>query len=182
MSKIGKKPIICDGVDVVVKGQVVEYKTALIKGSYEVPDTFHIHFENNILRLEPSKKYTHKDKKFWGLHRALLVNSIMGAKKPFEVALSLVGLGYKAEQKGNVIVFALGYSNKINFEMPKDVSIRIEKNGQRVVLSSYDKSLVGLAAQRMRDLRSPEPYKGKGVRLENEVIIRKEGKKASKGK
>ncbi|OGB86448.1 50S ribosomal protein L6, partial [candidate division TM6 bacterium RIFCSPHIGHO2_12_FULL_38_8] len=117
-----------------------------------------------------------KNNNVWGLHRALLANELAGAMQEFVKEVVIVGLGYKGELKGDMIVFSLGYSHKIDFKLPKNVSVAIDKTGQNLSIRSSDKFLAGDVAQKICALRRPEPYKGTGVRLQNEVIHRKTGK------
>ena len=110
------------------------------------------------------------------MHRALLANKIAGAKAEFATDVVIVGLGYKGELKGDSIEFSLGYSHKINFKLPENVKVEIDKSGQNLKVISTDKFLMGDVAQRICALRRPEPYKGTGVRLKEEQILRKVGK------
>lgn len=176
MSKIGRKPISTQDLTVTVDGQVVSYKGANKSGTYVVPDSLVVKFENDVLRLELANPENKKNYNVWGLHRALLSNELMGAIKDFSIDVVIVGLGYKGELKGDTIVFSLGYSHKIDFKLPKEVSVVIDKTGQNITVRSSSKFLAGDVAQKICALRRPEPYKGTGVRLANEVIHRKTGK------
>ncbi len=176
MSKIGRKPISIQGLTVTVDGQIVSYKGSNKSGTYLLPDVLKISLENDFLKLELTTPEDKKNNKVWGLHRALLNNELLGAQQDFTRDVVIVGLGYKGELKGDMIVFSLGYSHKIDFKLPKDVSIVIDKTGQNITIKSSSKFLVGDVAQRICALRRPEPYKGTGVRLKNEVIHRKTGK------
>jgi large subunit ribosomal protein L6 len=113
----------------------------------------------------------------WGLHRALLANKITGADKKFEKELRIVGLGFKAVAAGSKLQFTLGYSHKIDFELPKEVSIEIDKTGQILMARSADKEVLGHVCSKIRSLRLPEPYKGTGIQYATEKIRRKVGKK-----
>lgn len=176
MSKIGRKPINITGFDVSVNGQTVSYKGPKHSGSYIVPDVLSILIQDSELLLSLKDKNNKKNNNIWGLHRALLANALMGSKEEFVKNVVIVGLGYKGELKGDSVVFSLGYSHKIDFKIPKNVSITIDKTGQEITLRSSDKFLVGDVAQRICALRAPEPYKGTGVRLKEAVIHRKVGK------
>lgn len=183
MSKIGRKPIDISGVTVEVKGRNVHYKGVKTSGVYVLPQTFEAHIENNELALLPNKELARKYKvrelnREWGLHRALLANVISGSKKAFEKLVEINGLGYKAVQSGNKLVFTLGYSHKIDFDIPKGIAVSIDRTGQKLTVSSSDKEALGLVCSKICALRRPEPYKGTGVKLATEHIIRK----ASKGK
>lgn len=176
MSKIGRKPISTQGLTVTVDGQIVSFKGAKQSGTYTLPDCLVPKLENEILRLELATPTDKKNYNVWGLHRALLANELIGAKDGFSVNVVIVGLGYKGELKGDMIVFSLGYSHKIDFPLPKEVSVVIDKTGQNLTIQSSSKFLVGDVAQKICALRRPEPYKGTGVRLSTEVIHRKTGK------
>ncbi len=176
MSKIGRKPISVQDLEVTLEGQTVRYKGSKDSGTYELPDCLSVKLENNFLILEMADSQDKKNKKFWGMHRALLANELAGAKQEFSTDVVIVGLGYKGELKGNFIEFSLGYSHKINFDLPEGVKVEIDKSGQKLKVSSSDKFLMGDVAQRICALRRPEPYKGTGVRLQTQQILRKVGK------
>ncbi len=183
MSKIGRKSIDVSGVSVEVKGQDVHYKGARASGIYVLPEVLEAQVADDKLMLAPNKAVAKTLKvrdlnREWGLHRALLANAIAGSKKAFEKLVEITGLGYKAVQSGNKLVFTLGYSHKIDFELPKGVAIAIDRTGQKLTLSSTDKEALGLVCSEICALRRPEPYKGTGVKLSTDRIIRK----ASKGK
>ena len=176
MSKIGRKPISTQGLTVTVDGQIVSYKGTNKSGTYALPDCLNITFENDAIKLGLTNPADKKNNNVWGLHRALLNNELFGAQQDFTKDVVIVGLGYKGELKGDTIVFSLGYSHKIDFKLPKDVSVVIDKTGQNITIRSSSKFLVGDVAQRICALRRPEPYKGTGVLLKGEVIHRKTGK------
>ncbi|MCX5924047.1 MAG: 50S ribosomal protein L6 [Candidatus Dependentiae bacterium] len=176
MSKIGRKPISTQNVAVTIDGQIVSYKGAKKSGTYLLPDCLRAKLENDFLKIELTNPLDKKNNNFWGLHRALLSNELMGSVDEFAENVVIVGLGYKGELKGNTIVFSLGYSHKIDFELPADVAVVIDKTGQKINIRSTSKFLVGDVAQRICALRRPEPYKGTGVRLQDEIIHRKTGK------
>lgn len=176
MSKIGRKAISLQGLNVTVDGQVVSYKGPKQSGTYVVPNCLSINVEGDILRLGLAKAGDRDNNNVWGLHRALLANQLQGAREEFSMDVVIVGLGFKGELKGDTIVFSLGYSHKIEFPIPKDVTVAIDKTGQNLTIKSCSKFLAGDVAQRICALRRPEPYKGTGVRLAKEVIHRKVGK------
>ncbi|MBI2352687.1 50S ribosomal protein L6 [Candidatus Dependentiae bacterium] len=173
MSKIGRKPIAIQDVDVTVNGQVVTYKGKKAEGTYVLPDYLRVTLEKNglVLQLLDSEKNN-----FWGMHRALLANTLAGAQEEFATTVVIVGLGFKGELKKDSIEFSLGYSHKINFKIPKNVKIEIDKTGQMLKIISNDKFLMGDVAQQICALRRPEPYKGTGIRLQSKEILRKVGK------
>lgn len=181
MSKIGRKPIDISGVTVDVKGQEVHFKGPKSSGVYFLPASLTATVEGDALLLTPSNDASAKKREInreWGMHRALFSNEIAGSKKEFEKLVEIVGLGYKAQVSGNKIVFTLGYSHKINFEVPKGVTVATDKTGQKLTVSSASRELLGQVCSDMCALRRPEPYKGTGVKLSTEHIVRK----AAKGK
>ena len=119
---------------------------------------------------------TRDTNRLWGLHRALLNNKIIGADVGFTKKLEINGLGYKAVVQGPKIQFSLGYSHKIDMELPKDVTLVVDKSGQKLAFSSFDKDLLGQVCSDVRALRPPEPYKGTGIKYADEVIRRKADK------
>lgn len=125
----------------------------------------------------PSKK----SGSYWGLTRSLISNMIDGVTKGFEKRLEMIGVGYRATQKGpRGITITVGYSHPIDFEAPDGVTLKVEEN-QNIVVSGADKHLVGLTAAKLRELRKPEPYKGKGIKYVDEVVKRKAGKAGKVG-
>lgn len=175
MSKIGRQPIALGDVKVEIKGNEIHFTGKNNSGVHEVSELLKPVVEDGFLRLEAAKK-TRDLNRVWGLHRALVANKISGAAKPFEKQVQITGLGYKAIAKGQQIEFSLGYSHKINFDLPQDVTVQIDKSGQLLTLQSYNKELVGKVSGELRKLRPTEPYKGTGVRLTTDRVIRKAGK------
>ncbi len=181
MSKIGRRPIDISGVTVDVKGQEVHFKGQKSSGVYFLSEVLTAVVKGSSLLLTPSQDVSLKKREInreWGMHRALLTNEIAGAKKEFEKLVEIVGLGYKAAISGNKIVFTLGYSHKIDFDLPKGVTIAVDKTGQKLTVASADRELLGQVCSNICALRRPEPYKGTGVKLSTEYIFRK----AAKGK
>ncbi|MGA9530644.1 MAG: 50S ribosomal protein L6 [Candidatus Babeliales bacterium] len=179
MSKIGRKPIDLFKVKVEVEGQRVKYSGEEASGYYDIPRFFSLKIEDNKLFINPNElvRVSKRDKnRLWGLHRALLANTILGAHNKFVRTLEIVGLGYKVIQQQNVLEFSLGYSHKIKYTLPEGVSVSVEKTGQKLTLTSSDKMLLGLVCSQIRALRKPEPYKGTGIRFLGEEIRRKAGK------
>lgn len=178
MSKIGRKPILLDGIIITINNNIVNYQGKESSGNYVIPEEFNIIHENNSITLFPKDAYKNKKdiNMVWGLHRALLNNALLGSTKLFERQLKIEGLGFKADQQGNNITFSLGFSHKINYTIPIGVSIEIDKTKQNIILRSTQKDLVGHVASIIRSFRPVEPYKGKGISYSDEVIIRKAGK------
>lgn len=175
MSKIGRKPIPFSTAKVEVKGNVVIISGGKIKFEHVLPLDFTVSVKNNALFLE-TKKESREQNMLWGLHRALIANKIKGIESGFEQKLIIIGLGFKAQASGRKMVLTLGYTHKIDYELPEGVSVEIDKTGQHLHLKSADKFLLGKACDAIRSFRPPEPYKGTGIMKEGEVIIRKAGK------
>ena len=177
MSKIGRKPIDIGAAKVEIKGQEIHYSAKKCSGVYLLPLGISARLEGKLLFLtvDDSAKSSESNR-IWGLHRALLANKIKGCQVEFEKIILINGLGYKALLSGNKVVFSLGFSHKIDFLLPADVSLEVDKTGQRLVFRSADKELMGQVCSQVRALRPPEPYKGTGIKLEKEIITRKAGK------
>lgn len=176
MSKIGRRPIACGPVNITIDGQRVSYKGPKDSGHYDLPSFLKAELkDNNLYVLMPD--LVQSNKKFWGLHRALLNHKISGASKEFEKQIKIIGLGFKAELKGTSMRFSLGFSHKIDLDIPKGVTVEIDKSGQNLTLKSINPETLGQFCATIRALRKPEPYKGTGIRLANEYVVRKEGKK-----
>ncbi len=178
MSRIGNKPIqIPTGVKCEVSGSHV--KVAGPKGSLErdVRPEIEIIEEGNTL-LVKGKDDSKKTNAFRGMTRSLIDNMIVGSVEGFQKKLIVEGVGYRVKVAGSQVTLNVGYSNPVDFELPKDVSATVENN--ILVLDSINKELLGLTAARIRDIRKPEPYKGKGIRYSDEHIVRKVGKAAGK--
>ena len=178
MSKIGRRPIALGSVTVSIDGQKIVYKGKKVSGEYELPEALVARVENGQLFLEAREK----DRSFnqeWGLHRALLFNKIRGADVDFEKQLRIVGLGFKAAIAGKKMQLSLGFSHKIDFNLPEGVTVDIDKTGQILTFKSPDKELLGHVCSQIRAYREPEPYKGTGIRYSDETIIRKAGKAKS---
>lgn len=163
--------------EVTVKGPKGELRQRLAPG-------FEFEQQEGGLRLRrPSDEK--RDRALHGLYRALVANMVKGVSEGYEITLELVGVGYRAEAKGQVLELALGFSHQIFFVLPPEIKVTTETaKGQnpRITLQGIDKQLLGQVAAKIRSLRPPEPYKGKGVRYANEVVRRKAGKASGKGK
>ena len=177
MSKIGRKPIDIGNVQIEIKGQEVDYKGKKHSGIHILPECLEAHVDGKNLTITVKKDSQVRDaNRVWGLHRALLANAIKGADTGFEKLIQINGLGFKGILTGSKIVFSLGYSHKIDFEIPKEISVEIDKTGQQITLKSFDKEMLGHICSSIKALRPPEPYKGTGIKLSTEVILRKAGK------
>jgi large subunit ribosomal protein L6 len=183
MSRIGKKPItIPAGVTVSVKDAVVTVKGPKGTLTQEVDRDIIVEVvENEVIVKRPTEQIRHRA--MHGLYRSLISNLVKGVTEGYKKELELVGVGFKAANTGNVLDLALGYSHNIIFEIPKELSVTTTtEKGQnpKIFLESADKQLIGQVAAKIRGLRKPEPYKGKGVRYSDEVVRRKAGKAAGK--
>lgn len=180
MSRIGKQPIeIPTGVTVNVSGSTVTVKGAKETLSIDVRDEVKVAVEGavaNVTRADDSRTA----RSLHGLTRSLIANMIIGVSTGFEKNLEIVGVGYKAELKGDVLNMILGYSHNIPYKLPKGITAKVDKNTE-VKISGADKQVVGQVAAELRSLRPPEPYKGKGVKYQGEHIKRKAGKAGKAG-
>ena len=178
MSKIGRQPIAFTSAKVEIAGNKVMVQGSKEKFVHELPESIEIALKGNVLKLTV-KEQTRKNRMLWGLHRVLLANGIKGVETGFEKKLSIVGLGFKAALAGKKITFTLGYTNKIDFDLPHGVTVDIDKTGQILVFKAADKFVLGNVCDTIRSFRRPEPYKGTGIIREGDVIIRKAGKTKS---
>jgi len=179
VSRIGKKPIsIPSKVQVTTVGNLIKAKGPLGELSYEVPESITFAIENNVITFSRQSDEK-KVRALHGLSRALTYNAIYGVFEGFSKTLKIEGVGFKVELRGKGLLFSLGYSHPIYFLPPDGVTFETP-NANTVIVKGANKEIVGLVAAKIRKLRPPEPYKGKGIRYEGEYVRRKEGKKASK--
>ena len=183
MSRIGKKPIaIPAGVTVTVKDSVVTVKGPKGELSQEVDRDIEVKVEGaEIIVARPTEQIRHRA--MHGLYRSLIANLVKGVTEGYKKELELVGVGFKAANQGNLLDLALGYSHNIVFEIPKELKVTTTtEKGQnpKIFLEGSDKQLIGAVAAKLRSLRKPEPYKGKGVKYSDEIVRRKAGKAAGK--
>lgn len=182
MSRIGKRPVVIpkgvtanlDGGVLVVKGPKGELGLKVGNGHYPTVETKISDGAIVVSRLEETSLARTEQ----GLVRALIQNMVTGVEKSYSRTLDIVGVGFKAEAKGKILVLNLGFSHPIEFPIPEGITITVEKQ-TRLVVHGADKKLVGETAARIRRYRPPEPYKGKGVRYMDEVVKRKVGKAAA---
>ena len=178
MSKIGKKKILipkevnvsinADNLD--IKGPNGNAKLNLDRKLFEVKVS-----ENNELSIKP-KKINDEIKKMWGMNRSLLNNAVIGVNQGYEIILEMNGVGYRAAIKNDNLNLQLGYSHDIDYKIPKEVKITVEKQ-TTIKIRGSDKQQVGMVASKIKSFRPPEPYKGKGINKKGDYILRKEGKK-----
>lgn len=179
MSRIGKQPIVIPaGVEITIQGSLVIVKGAKGKLESTFDEVINIEQKENKIIVSP-KKETENSQALWGLTRALIANMVTGVTEGFSKKLEINGVGYRAAVQGKKLVLNLGFSHPIEVEAPEGISLVVEKNN--IIISGIDKQLVGKVAAEIRDFKKPEPYKGKGIRYENEVVKRKAGKKAIGG-
>ena len=180
MSRIGRKPVsIPQGVKVNLDGAVIRAEGPKGKLSQLVPAGLSAKIENNQLVISRSGE-DRRVRALHGLARALVANMVTGVKDGFERKLEIVGIGYRAQLQGRVITLALGYSHPVLFPLPEGVTAEIDRQVS-ITLRGADKAVLGQTAAKLRALREPDPYKGKGIRYANEVVRRKVGKKAGAG-
>jgi len=183
MSRIGNKPVsIPKGVTVTVKDAVVTVKGPKGELSQEIDRDIVVEVTaEEVIVKRPTEQIRHKA--MHGLYRSLVSNLVKGVTDGYKKDLELVGVGFKAANTGNILDLALGYSHNIIFEVPKELKVTTTtEKGQnpKIFLEGSDKQLIGQVAAKIRGLRKPEPYKGKGVRYSDEVVRRKAGKAAGK--
>lgn len=183
MSRIGKMPItIPQGVQITVSDDhIVTVKGKLGELRQQINPDITLEIENDTLLVKrPSDEKTHRS--LHGLYRALLANMVKGVSEGFKTQQELVGVGYKAQAKGQILELALGYSHNIVLELPPEIKIEtLTERGKNpiITMTSYDRQLLGQVAAKLRSFRKPEPYKGKGIRFVNEEVRRKAGKAAA---
>jgi len=183
MSRIGKLPItIPAGVEVNVTGTTVSVKGKLGTLTESVDADITVKVEDG--KVNVSRPTDHKrHRALHGLYRSLISNMVKGVSEGYKTEQELVGVGYRASNKGQLLELALGYSHNVVFELPNEIKITTasEKGSNpKITLESSDKQLLGMVAAKIRSLRKPEPYKGKGIKFVGEILRRKAGKSASK--
>lgn len=179
MSRIGKQPIpVPKGVKVEIQGTHI--KVLGSKGTLErdIRPEIDIIQEENDLICTP-KGTSKRVMAFWGMTRSLVSNMITGVDQGFSKKLMVEGVGYRANIADSIITLNVGFSNAVNFALPAGISAVVDKDNS-ITLQGIDKELVGATAAKIRDIRKPEPYKGKGIRYINEHIVRKVGKAGGK--
>lgn len=178
MSRIGRQPIsVPKGIKLDINGSHV--KVTGPKGTLERdirPEVDLVEQDGNI--VVSCKDNNKRTVAFSGLTRTLVNNMVVGVEKGFQKKLAIEGVGYRADASGNVLTLHVGYSNPVKFDLPEGVQASVDK-ANNITLESIDNELLGLTAARIRSVRPPEPYKGKGIRYEGEHIVRKVGKSAA---
>ena len=184
MSRIGKQPVVVPGgVNITVgKDNVVTVKGPKGELKQQIDRDIKVEVKDGeVVFTRPTDQIRHRA--LHGLYRSLLSNMVKGVTDGYERKLELIGVGFKAANQGNVLDLSLGYSHNIVFEIPKEIKVATaQEKGQNpiITLEGIDKQLIGQVAAKLRSLRKPEPYKGKGVRYVGEVVRKKAGKAAGK--
>ena len=178
MSKIGKINItIPEKVKVALAGNILNIEGPLGKSSLNIDlDVFNLAInDGKEISIKP-KKIDQNTKRLWGMNRSLINNAVLGSSSGYKKVLELVGVGYRAALKGNILNLQLGYSHDINYEIPEGIKIAVEKQ-TTLTITGANKQQVGSVASKIKTLRKIEPYKGKGVREKGQYVLKKEGKK-----
>jgi len=178
MSRIGKRPVtVPSGIEVSLDGTTLVAKKGNLEKRLETHGRVGINIDGSevtFARVGDEKQ----DAAFWGTYRALFNNIVVGLDKGYSKSLEINGVGYRAAVEGKTLKLQLGFSHDVNYAIPEGLDVKVEKN--IITISGTDKQAVGQAAAEIRAYRPPEPYKGKGVKYTDEVIIRKAGKAAGK--
>jgi large subunit ribosomal protein L6 len=177
MSKIGKKPVeIKEGVTVNIENSKITASGSKGTLSFDIPKGIGVKTEDNKIIVFQKKEDDPETRALFGLTRALIANIITGVSSGFEKKLELVGVGYRAQASGSSLTLSLGFSHPVHFKAPEGVTFAVADNV--ITISGADKILVGNTAAKIRSIRPPEPYKGKGIKYQGEKIRRKAGKAA----
>lgn len=177
MSRVGKLPIkVAAGVKVEIKGSDVKVEGPKGKLSHKIPEGVTAKLEGGSIIVTRDEKVLNASA-LHGLTRTLIYNMVHGVSTGFTKELDIVGVGYRASTKGQVLSMTLGYSHPIDYTVPAGIAVKVENN-TRVVVTGADKVLLGMVAAKIRGFKKPEPYQGKGVKYVDEHIIRKQGKAA----
>ncbi len=179
MSRIGRKPIsLPAGVEINIENNIITVKGPKGTLSQSIPEDIAIdQEENELLVKRPSDAKRHRA--MHGLTRALVANMVTGVTSGFEKKLEMVGVGYRAQMQGSKLVISIGFSHPVEVEAPEGIEFEVPAV-TKITVKGIDKQLVGNTAAHIRAIRKPEPYKGKGLRYENEVVRRKAGKTGAK--
>nr|YP_010951803.1 50S ribosomal protein L6 [Laurencia elata]WMP12742.1 50S ribosomal protein L6 [Laurencia elata] len=175
MSRIGKKEIIIpDNTEVEINESHIRVKGSKGELSYQLPKSISIKQQKNQLQLTKNDE-TKKTRELYGLSRSIINNMILGVSEGFEKKLVIQGVGYRSQIENNNLILNVGYSHPVCIEPPNGINIKVENN-TNISISGINKEKVGQIAATIRNVRPPEPYKGKGIKYENEIIRRKVGK------
>jgi large subunit ribosomal protein L6 len=181
MSRLGKLPInLPNGTEAKIENGFIFVKGPKGELKEKLHSLVQVELSEKEISVKVKNTDSKKEKSFWGLYRSLINNMVVGATEGFEKKLEIIGVGYRANSLGAKLEVNAGYSHPVIFDLPEGISAAVEKNV--ITISGADKQLVGETAARVRKIRKPEPYKGKGIKYVDEVIVRKEGKAAGKDK
>ena len=176
MSRIGKKPIeVPEGVTVNVDGQTVTAKGSKGELSVRVHDEVSVKMDDNVLTFAP-RTASLNAKKLYPTMRTLVNNIVIGVKEGYEKSLEIQGVGLRSNMQGNTWTAQLGFSHEVKYDVPQGVTVTVEDQ-TKIKVAGIDKQLVGQVAAKIRGFKPPEPYKGNGIRYNDEYVMRKEGKK-----
>lgn len=176
MSRVGKKPVNIKDISFTQEERKLQVKGKLGELSMTVPNNIEVELkEDEVIITRPNDQK--ENRALHGLTRALLQNMVTGVTEGYSKTLNIVGVGYRAELKGKNLLLAIGYSHPIYFAPPDEITLEVPAPTQ-IVIKGIDKELVGLVAAKIRSFRKPEPYKGKGIKYSDEIIIKKAGKTA----
>jgi len=177
MSRVGKQPVtVANGIDVSLDGTALVAKKGNLEKRLETHGRVGISIDGSEVTFSKAGE-AKESAAFWGTYRALFANIIEGLDKGFKKSLEINGVGYRAAVQGKTLNLQLGFSHPIEYTIPEGVEVSVEKN--LIHISGTDKQTIGQVAAEIRSFRPPEPYKGKGVKYTDEVIVRKAGKSAS---
>lgn len=181
MSRVGKMPIkIPTGVKVDIKGSAVRVEGPKGKLSQTMAEGVSAKVDNGAIEVVADGRQENSGS-LHGLTRTLLHNMVFGVSQGFTRELEIVGVGYRAQTKGNLLSMTLGFSHPVDYKLPDGIQAKVDNN-TKITITGADKMLVGLVAAKIRSFKEPEPYQGKGIKYANEVIIRKQGKAAAGAK
>jgi len=178
MSRVGKSPIkVAAGVKVAINGSDIKVEGPKGKLSHKLPRGISAKLDKDVITVERHENLVPNASALHGLSRTLVYNMVHGVSQGFTKELDIVGVGYRAAMKGQVLSMTVGYSHPVDYTLPAGITGKVENN-THLVLTGADKQMVGEVAAKIRGFKKPEPYQGKGIKYTNEVIIRKEGKAA----
>lgn len=183
MSRVGKNPIsLPKGVEIQTTGDTITVKGSKGQLSQKLSEGITLEIEDGVIQVNRSNE-SKSQRALHGLYRALINNMVKGVSEGYTIKQEVVGVGYKASNQGNLLELNLGYSHNIFMEVPKEISVKTEtEKGKNplIILEGCDKQLIGQVAAKIRSMRKPEPYKGKGIKFQGEQLRRKAGKSAGK--
>ncbi|GAB4537461.1 MAG: 50S ribosomal protein L6 [Thermodesulfovibrionia bacterium] len=180
MSRIGKNPVnLPPSVEVRVEGDSLKVKGPLGELGWHIPTGINLSIKDRVVMLERASD-SKNTKALHGTARSIIANMVRGVSEGYQRVMDITGIGYRAQVQGNKVLFTLGYSHPVEFTLPDGVSAEVDKKQTQITLKGIDKQLLGEVASNIRSLRSPDSYKGKGVRYAEEFIKLKPGKTGKK--